>query len=205
MTNIPGLPAINIPDVVGLLIGDAISLGAGFLRAPWGLYFGFIPVVLADNVATFGFQQEFDISDYPIENGEFASFNKVYRPFEGMIRFTAGGNLLRRQALLDSIQAIIGSTSLYNIVTEDAVYSNVNPVSYTYQQSAGDGVGLIKVDVKARQVKTTGPAVTSIIPNPIDPGASAQVNSGAVQPLLPNKSASIQIGSITGSASAPNG
>lgn len=185
MVSIPGLPVINIPDIPGLLTSDAISLAAGFLRAPWGLYIGFIPVVVADTVTAFGFQQEFDISDYPIENGEFASYNKVYRPFEGTIRFVAGGNLLRRQALLDSVAAIIGSTSLFNIVTEDAVYQSVNPVTYSYQQAAGDGVGLIKVDLKARQVKVTGPLVTSIIPSPSDPSVAAQLNDGTVQPLTP--------------------
>jgi len=204
--SIPGLPVFNFPDVVGLLTQDAVSLAAGFLRAPWGIYFGVIPIVAADNVVSFDFDQQFQIVDYPLEGGQFESFNKVYKPFDVTIRFTRGGSLIQRQELLDSIRAVIADTNLYNVVTEDAVYTDVNLVGYRYQQTAAKGVGLMQVDVMARQVKSAVAAVpVNVISSPIDPTASPQVNGGPVQPVLPNKSATVQIGNITGSASAPNG
>lgn len=191
MGSIPGLPAINLPGldtIVPLLTADAISLAVGFLNVPWGIYNGIVPVVLADNVTSFEFDQDFRISGYPVEGGQFASYNKVYDPFHVTLQFTAGGNLVRRQALLDSIAAIIGDLNLYNIVSAEAVYTNLNLISYRYRQTAGDGVGLIKVDVVAEQVKTTAPAtITSVITNPIDPGASTQVNDGVVQPIDPTQ------------------
>lgn len=186
--SIPGLPALNIdfPTVVGLLTQDAVSLIAGLLPIPWGIYAGALPVVIADTVVAFDFDQQFRIADFPIEDGQFASFNKTYLPFDVTLRFTAGGSLLRRQALLDSIQAIIGDTTLYSVVTADAVYQNVNLVGRRYRQTAEDGVGLMKVDVMARQVKTApAPINISLIQNPLDPGASAQVNGGVVNGLVP--------------------
>lgn len=189
MPSIPGLPVLNFPNLPGLLTADAISLAAGFLRAPWGIYNGLLPVVVADNVATFDYQQEYRIAGFPIEGGQFDSFNKVYAPFQTALRFTAGGPLIRRQLLLDSIRAIIGDLTLYNVVTEDAVYTGVNLVSYRYQQSASDGVGLMKVDVMAQQVKSAAlPSLSSIIASPVDPSASDQVINGPTQPTLPTQS-----------------
>jgi hypothetical protein len=192
--SIPGLPVISFPNVLGLLTGDAISLAAGFLRVPWGIYLGFVPVVIADTVVSFDYDQEYRIADFPIEGGQFDSYNKVYQPFRVGLRFTAGGSLIRRQALLDSIGAVISDLNLYNVVTEDAVYLGVNLVSQRYRQTADDGVGLIKVDVVAQQVKSAAlPTLGNLIPHPADPSASVQINGGPINPIGPTQA---QVNSI---------
>lgn len=200
--HVPGVPALAFSPIVGnlvaLLTQDAISLVAGVAAVPWGIYFAAIPVVLADNVVSFEYDQQFDISDYPIEGGQFASFNKVYRPFNTTLRFTTGGNLVKRQAFLDSIAAIIGDLNEYNVVTADAVYLGLNLVGYHYKQTADSGVGLIQVDVAARQVKNAvSPTILSVISSPVDPGATPQVNGGVVQPLAPTATQNASVLDIT--------
>jgi hypothetical protein len=161
-----------------------VSLFAGVTGAPWGIYLGVIPVVVTENVVAFDFGQQFDISDYPIEDGQFASYNKVYRPFDVTFRFSAGGDLLKRQALLDSIRAFVEDTNEYSVVTPDAVYLSVNLVGYRYRQSNNDGVGLIKVDVMARQVKNAVAAVfTGSLSSPRNPSFASQINDGVSQAI----------------------
>lgn len=181
--NVPGVPPVvfvpGISDIVSLLTSDAISLFAGSIKAPWGIYFGVVPVIINDTVTQFGFDQRYDISDFPIEGGSFQSYNKVYEPFQATFRFVRGGSLVARQALLDSIAAIIGDLNLYNVVTADAVYQNVNLISYSYQQTGQNGIGMLSVDVVARQVKIASSALLS---NVQDPGSASQVNGGTLQP-----------------------
>lgn len=189
--NVPGVPSVNFAfpgagSILTLLTEDAVSLFAGVLSLPWGIYLGPVPVVLADNVISFEYDQEYDISDYPIEGGQFASYNKVYRPFNVVFRFSTGGPLIARQAFLDSIAAVISDLNEYTVVTADAVYQSVNLVGYRYRQQADDGVGLIKVDVMARQVQNAAAAaLSSAISNPANPASASQVNGGVVQPIAP--------------------
>lgn len=194
--NVPGVPPVifapGFSDVVSLLTQDALSLLAGVASLPWGIYLGPIPVVLADTVIAFEYRQAFEISNFPVEGGQFQSYNKVYRPFDVRFRFTAGGDLINRQKLLDSIGAIVGDTNLYNVVTADAVYLNVNLTGSSYQQSANNGIGLIAVDVMAEQVKAASSALLS---NVLNPSSAAQVNGGTVQSLVPSQA---QLGIFSG-------
>lgn len=188
--SVPGVPAvISVPGVstiLNLLTGDAISLFAGLTKAPWGIYLGFLPVVPADTVTAFDFDQQFDISDFPVEQGQFASYNKVYRPFEPTLEFSRGGTIAERQEMLDALNAIVGTTQLFNVVTADATYTNVNIVGYSYSQRADSGVGLMRVSVRCRQVMETGiGSLLSTIVNAIDPSADSQINGGTVQAIAP--------------------
>ena len=198
--SIPGVPALSVDidfgGIVNLLTSDAISLFAGLANAPWGIYLGFVPIVQADNVVSFEFDQQFQISDYPVEQGQFQSYNKVYRPFSTTFRFSRGGSVVARQEMLDSISAIIGGTELFNVVTPSATYTNVNLTGYRYQQAANAGLGLIQVDVMAEQVMETSLLLSSIvgaITNALDPTANSQSNDGTVQTSAPS---STQLGAL---------
>lgn len=185
--------------VLALLTEDAVSILAGIFNLPWGIYLDGIPVILADNVVSFEFDQRFTISDYPVEQGGFASFNKVYQPFDIVIRFTAGGDLVNRQAFLDSISAIIGGTALYDVVTADATYLSVSLVGYRYQQTAASGIGLIQVDVAARQVKDASTiALLNALTNPANPADASQIVGGVVQTIAPTLPQLSSLSSIIG-------
>lgn len=198
--DVPGVPSVirlpGVSDILSLVTSDALSLFAGLANAPWGIYLGFLPIVQADNVVSFEFDQQFQISDYPIEQGQFASYNKVYRPFTTGLRFSRGGNIVQRQEMLDSISAIVGDTNLYNVVTPSATYTNVNLTGYRYQQAAGAGLGLIQVDVMAEQVMETSSllsALVGLITNALDPSDTSQSNDGTVQTTA---ASSTQIGAL---------
>jgi len=199
--NVPGVPSVlfagGVGQIISLLTKDAASLfTGGFLQQPWGIYLGGSPVVLADNVVSFDLRKQWSISDFPVEKGAFASYNKVFIPFDGRFRFTAGGSDANKEAFLASIDAIAGDLNLYTIVTPIAIYSSVNVTHYDYSQTATNGVGLLSVDVWTEEVRETGVQAMS---NTASPTAASQVNGGTVQPVSATTLQAAQTGAIRSS------
>lgn len=194
--NVPGVPSVVFAaatQVITLLTRDALSLFTGFPISPWGIYQGGIPVVLAETVTAFDYKQQWSIADFPIERGGFESYNKVSIPFETGFRFAAGGADVQRQQLLASIAAIAGTTQLYDIITPDATYLNVNVSRYDYRQTANDGVGLLQVDVFATEIREV---VGIALSNTKSPSSAAQTNSGPVQATPATSTQNAQFGPI---------
>lgn len=182
-----GVPPVNFAaaagSVISLLIADAIGLLGGLAGPQWGIFLGGAPVVAtgfnADNVISLEYAQEWILADYPIEQGGFESYDKVQTPFRARIRFSAGGSLANRQALLDAVAAIAGDFNLYSVVTPEFTYLKANVHHYDYRRTAVNGVGLIVVDVWLMEVRVS----TQLPPisNAQQPNGNDQVNDGAVQ------------------------
>ncbi len=160
--NVAGIPSV-IFNAAGLaadaastlLTGDLVtSFGSG--PQQWGLYSGGAPVVTADSVLTMEYKQEWAVCDYPVEEGGFASYNKVQIPYDGRFRFAAGGTQAARSALLSSIAAIAGTLHVYDLVTPDAVYPNLNVIHYDYKRTNQSGNGLLMVDVWCQEIRQAG-------------------------------------------------
>lgn len=199
--NVPGVPSVlfagGVGQVLSFLTSDAVSIfGGGFQPQPWGIYLGGSPVVLADNVVSFDFRQQFAISDFPVERGAFASYNKVQIPFDGRFRFTTGGSDADKAAFVESIRSIIGDLNFYTIVTPIAIYPSVNLTHWDYGQTATNGVGLLSIDVWTEEVRETGVQAMS---NTQSPTAASQVNGGTVQPVFATSAQAAQAGAIRSS------
>ncbi len=199
--NVPGVPSVlfaaGAGQIVSLLTRDAASIfSGGFQQQPWGIYLGGSPVVLADSVLSFDFRQQYTISDYPVERGAFASFNKVAIPYDGRFRFSTGGSEADKSAFVQSIRNIIGDLNFYTIVTPIAIYPSVNLTHWDYGQTASNGVGLLTIDVWTEEVRETGMAGMS---NTQSPTAAAQVNGGTVQPVEATSAQAAQSGAIRSS------
>jgi hypothetical protein len=185
--NVPGVPPVVFAGTAGaalnLITSDVASIFGGLLGfSQWGIYFFGFPIVLADNVVGFEYRNEWTISDYPVERGSFESYDKVATPYMARVRFSAGGSEGDRAAFLASIEAIAGDLNLYDVVTPEKVYVSANIIHYDYRRSADAGAGLLTVDVWLSEVRQTATMGTQ---NAQDPGASSQVNGGAVQPTAP--------------------
>lgn len=155
---IPNLldPAVAFLSVVDVLTGDSFT-GYGAGQPPlWGLFDGANPVVIADTVTDFSYQQDWVIADYPVERGGFESYDKVNSPFRARIQFASGGSEANRQALLDSIQAIGDPLTLYTAVTPTAVYPSMNVEHFSYRRTSRNGLGLLIVDVHLLEIREDG-------------------------------------------------
>jgi hypothetical protein len=218
--SIPGLPALSAASAalfseVPLITADGPDVSTAAVSSQWGIFLNGDPVVVADNVLSMEFRQDFKISNYPVEQGAFASYNKVQQPMEVKFRFSTGGSSAKRSGMLNSIASVIGDTNLYDVVTPDATYIGFNFNHQDYRRTAQEGAGLLTVDVGCEEVRTASLIVSSsgtgsnasaasatpnsivandfdAIGNPQSPGASAVVNGGqsTATPPTPAQSAS---------------
>lgn len=169
-----------------LLTQDAASLPATPSAPQWGIYQSGAPVVVADSVVDVSYSKDFRISDYPVEGGGFQSYDKVELPYEAKIRFATGGSSEDRKALINSIEAIIGTTALYDFATPDKIYTSCNVTHQDYKRTSSNGVGLLVIDVYVEQVRVTATAQFSNVGGPPitnakTPAGQSAVNQGSVQ------------------------
>lgn len=189
------VPAVNVPNVPGvpsnllfsaaaaiqpvLMLADAISY---FGNGPqWGLFQGGAAVIAADSVLDFSYQQNWAICDYPLEKGAFLSYNKVQIPYDVRIRFVQGGSEAQRSALLASVAAIAGDLNLYDAVTPEGVYVNLNVKHYDYRRTAENGIGLVIVDLWCEEIRVLDMA--GIFTATAASSGMAMLNGGTVQSL----------------------
>ena len=208
---IPGLPALAagvVIDTVQLITADVLSLLGGSSGPQWGLFLNGAPAVIADNVVSFEFKQDFRTSNFPVEEGSFETYNKVQVPYDVRLQFSTGGSVADRQTLIQSVDAVIASTDLFDSVTPEKVYQSINPVHQSIRRTSRNGVGLLVIDVYCQQIRVTatqqftnsqqsstssatattgGTAGITITPinQPQSPSAAPQISDGTVQPLNP--------------------
>jgi hypothetical protein len=197
--SIPGLPSLP-SDIAGVfsevVLVASDLLGFGAVSSQWGLFLNGEPVVIADSVLSIEFTQDFSITNAPVEQGSFASYNKVQRPFETTLRFATGGSIADRQNLINSIAAIIGDTNLYDVVTPEVTYTNLNLVHQNYLRSAERGAGLLTIDVRAQEVRPAGLVTSSA-------AATQTGNTGTTTPVSGTSDTSV--GPLTGQDRINNG
>ena len=187
------------------------------------------PVLTPDSVLSLEWHGEERVSDYPVQNGQFVSYNKVKVPFDlRMVMTCQGKNVVQdalqsvtqslnqalsniglafgqpmgRDAFLRQLDEMLASTDLYDVVTPDKVYQNVNLVAYNHAKKNDEGGTLIIAELMFREVRESGNAQyanpTTSVGAPIassSPSAASAVNVGTVsgtdlqpddfQPTLP--------------------
>lgn len=178
---VPGVPALSsyAVNAVTLLVEDAIAILLSFDEPDWGIFLdGEQALPEANSVVSFNYKQDWSISDYPVEEGAFQSYDKVQLPFESRVRVTSGGSLQARAALLNAVDVIANSLDLYDIVTPEKIYSPVNVTHYDLNRSATNGVGMLSIDIWFIEVRVSS---TTEFSNTAQPSAAGQQNSGVVQ------------------------
>ena len=214
----PVLRTINaVEDSLVLLTADSDLLFEAFAPPVWGLFANDgSPAVVADSVISVDYRKEFRISDFPIEQGGFASYNKVQVPADVRITFAQGDGEDDRAVFLAAVASAVSSLNLLTVITPEASYQNMNPVHYDYRRSVRSGAALLLVDIWLEEVRpasaaqytqsqgttasgdvAAGQAGSSVAPvtsttlpsigaDTQSPSASATVNQGTVQTQSPN-------------------
>ena len=201
MSALDGLPALPQPIATfsgALMTEDGVSYTTLGYRPQWGIFLGGGPVITADCVVEVSYKQEWVISDYPVEEGAFSSYDKVYVPYDVRVKYAAGGSADNREALLSSIRAIAGDLNLYDVVTPEATIMSCNVTHFDYRRTASNGVGLLQVDVWLQQVLVSGADPSFSADSVGSPSGANVVNGGSVQAVdMPQ-----QPYTVSGSASA---
>jgi hypothetical protein len=89
---------------------------------------------------SFDFVKETRISDFPVEGGHYASYNKVETPANPVVTLILEGTEDDRTHFLTAIDAACVSTDLYSVVTPEITYANYAVERYTYSRRASRGL-----------------------------------------------------------------
>lgn len=216
--NAPGVP--QLPRVAGgaAFAQGTLALAQGALwrvlqtQSQWGI-FDANGKPLADpdqftgtsgallNAAGFGrtvstgavdFAKEMRVSDFPVERGEFASYNKVETPANPLVTLCMSGSESERTKFLNAIDAATKSTALFSVVTPEVTYINYSVDRYNYQRRHDRGANLLMVEISLKEVREVS-AQYSVsnkgnVSTPKEAGATPQVDSGKVQAQAPRES-----------------
>lgn len=120
----------------------------------WGLYDqGGSPILVASSVYGVEYARDYRVSDYPQEQGAFASYNKVNTPFQAKITYLVGGSMEERAGFLAQAEAVVASLNLIAVVTPEIVYPSANPTHISYRRTARQGVTLLLVEIWCEEIR----------------------------------------------------
>jgi hypothetical protein len=194
---------------------DLASIGVSAVLPQWGIFLNGAPViqpasfisqalstvapVVAPVLAAFGlsfpvfasfidyeYKQDWPISDYPVEDGGFQSYDKVQQPFELRVRITCAGSAVERQQSLAAIDAVANSLQLFTVMTPEGGYDSCCPSHYDYKRTNDNGgVSMITVDLWFTEIRVTA---TATFQNTSTPTAAGTQSIGNVQAFSPSAS-----------------
>lgn len=164
---------------------DAANLPTPPGSPQWGIYLNNVPVVLADNVLGVSYKKDYTLSDFPVEQGAFQTYDKVEVPFDARVTFSAGGSQQNRTAFLNSLSAIVGTLSLYSVNIPEGPILSCNVTHYDWDRTEDNGgAGIIVAEVYLLQVRVTATAAFSqtgsAITNAQQPSGQSPVGGGNV-------------------------
>lgn len=192
---VPGVPALPSfsASIPVLLIADAIaSILSLFAEVEWGIFLEGNPAMDFNSVQKFEYKQDWPISDYPVQEGAFQSYDKVQLPFDNRLTLTSGSSAAERQQFLADLKIIGNSLKLYDVVTPEAVYASTNVSHIDYRRTATNGVGMIIADLWLVEIRVSATAKFS---NTKSPNSAGQQGLGVQQAQTPPASVTQNFGS----------
>ena len=209
----PGVPPLardasntqtGVPSPVGVigsesggfdqLTQDGPGVSSATDAPKWGLFKDNTPVISPDSFLGLEATKEYRVSDYPIEDGGFASYNKVEMPFVGKITYAKGGSEADRTQFLTEIQDAVRALDLYTLVTPEISYPQVNATHYDYRRISRNGVTMLTVEVWIEEIRNN---VTASFSNTQQPEGADPKNNGGVQPQTPTAAQSAAVKPVT--------
>ena len=168
----------NVVNTAALLIADA-KLVVSLLNPPkWGIYRNGAQVIKPDSIVGVDYRQDAKISEHPLEDGAFETYNKVGTPYDIRLRMSKGGTQADREAFLKMCEMLVNSFDVYDVVTPEKTYINANVQRFDYARSAANGVGLLTVEMTIIEIRRFAKA-TKI--KAAKPAGADPVNKGRVQ------------------------
>lgn len=159
-------------------------------------------IITPDTVPRFEYRAETRVSDFPVQQGAFASYNNVQMPFDirmtlvcsGINFFQQAANALglnfgtkymQKSDFLDTLEYMRTTTDLFKIITPDQTYKNCKMEHYDYRREAAQGATMLVVDAWFREIRQVTTANSSVdgLPavNSNSTSAANPVNNGIVQ------------------------
>lgn len=194
VAQLPGVPQLvranEAINTVQLAVGAIQKfLGSPSKQLVWGVFDQSGKAVIhPESYQGFENQNRWKISEFPLQDGDFQSYNKVIIPRTITLKLTQGGSLQQRTALLSALAAIGGDTNLYNIIVPEGVYLGFNCDGFTVRRMGREGAYFFAdLDVRftnIRQAKSVYSSTTANTANAANPAALPAQNLGTQLPQI---------------------
>lgn len=184
--NVPGVPDVARSGVdfdentlYALASGNPLTILDTLLRPKWEIVDNTDvkrKLLVPDSVLEFTYKNEVRVADFPVQQGQFATYNKVSTPYDIRMKMVCSGNLSTltpdsihkvtepdgktawragKGFFLDTLETLVNGLTLCAIVTPDTVYKSANLVHYDYHRTSQNGVELLTVDAWFIEVRAT--------------------------------------------------
>lgn len=133
-----------------------------------------------NSVLSMEYQNASEISNYQMEMGSFASYNKVATPFRVFVELNCSGTEAERNDFISTLNDAQRGRTLYTIYMEDAVFRNCNLVDLGISRTAENGAHRIEARCLFQEVRLRGASAFS---SPKIPSAAVLKDQGQLQPI----------------------
>lgn len=115
----------------------------------------FIPLTIPSSWGEFSPRYETQVSDYPVEQGAFALYNKVRRPMTVRVTMIKTGSDLARFAWLAAIEQAEANNplQLYTLVSPQGVFVDYTLTGLSYDTRRDKGSNLLYLELQFTQVQ----------------------------------------------------
>jgi hypothetical protein len=190
--NLPGVPAlarvsaslqVSLPSLTSILLPLTAQLNDAVLgQTVWGIFDqDGNQALFPDAFIGIDFRNDARVSNYPQEQGAFASYNKVQTPYDCRVRLAIGSDAASRTGFLDTLDAMLRGIDLYTVVSPEMSYPSATLQNYDYRRDSSNGVTMLTVDLDFIEVRVTATANESEINTPQNPASADAVSDGQVQ------------------------
>lgn len=200
--NLPGVPPLlrntlsTVSTVQGLVAAGHVikQFFAGQPAKPqWGIFDeNGTSVVDADSFLSLDNTNEASVPDFQVQDGTYATYNKVRLPSKTGVRISKGGTLTDRQNLIRQMDALLDSLEKFFVLTPEKTYLSVNMERYTLDRRDKDAAYfLTDVSLYFREVRPVFVVFTNTdsgTANAQAPSAQPPTNNGVIQPIDPTDS-----------------
>ncbi len=180
----PGVPAVlrggaQLLDTLTLGFlgaGDFINSIIGSEPVQWGVFdVDGNSIADYDSFASMSYRDDARISDYPVEQGSFAAYNKVDNPFSVRVTLSCGGDADRRNAFQNSLRRARRSLDLYTVLCEDGEFESCNLVSLDWERTDTRGAHRVVATCEFQEVRERG---TTAFSRPESASGYGLINQG---------------------------
>jgi hypothetical protein len=200
VASLPGVPQLArslliealAPPALGFAANPSVLWQATQSAPVWGVFDDNNNIVVnADSVSDFGWRKENRIPNFPIQQGQFATYNRVGLPGEQSITLTKGGSLSDRQNFLAQIDVIADqqNINLYTIRTPEKSYLNVSVTRAELSRRGKDNAYYFDVELYFIEIANISAQYTATQANTNNgkpPSAVSPVNQGLNNPQVPS-------------------
>ena len=120
------------------------------------------PILDYTSMISVEIKQEGRVSSEPIEEGGFASYNKVEFPLDARVQVGMQGEPDELQDFLDKLVELKKEAETFSLVTAEQEHKNLTLESYDYARKREDGINTIFAELRIVEIREVSPQFANV-------------------------------------------